>query len=339
MSSEKTEAPTPKRIKDARKEGQTLQSKDFSTAVAHAMYLLAAIVGLPALGGKIIELANLVSATSPDTAVYTARAAYREMFDILIVSVAVFLGIIVVTITFTAIPLQSIAFSTKKLTPNLSNISPAKGIKKIFSMNSLMEFCKNLLKISLIGTLVYFIVSSYLTDISRVPYCSIECGEHLLFSILMQLAVTVIGLFLLFGGFDIKLQHALLMKQLKMSKDDIKREYKNMEGSPEIKGQRRNIVNENINEDDLLKNTAFGILAPGSSLIFMYYDKNTGSIPIVLQKVNGPSVQRLAIHLRHMKRPVFRRPELANKMMAKCGLMQPAPQWAFGELAQIVQSL
>lgn len=339
MSSEKTEAPTQKRIKDARKEGQTLQSKDFSSAVAHAMYLLAAIVGLPALSNEVTQLAHLVLAASPDTAAHTAKTAYREMFDVLIGAVATFLGIILATIVFTAIPLQSIAFSTKKLVPNLGNISPMKGIKKVFSMNSLLEFIKNLLKISLISTLVYFIASAYLSDISRIPFCSIDCGKQLLFVMLLKLAVAVIAIFLLFGGFDIKLQHALLMKQLKMSKDDVKQEHKNNEGSPEIKGQRRNIANEDINEDDLLQNTAFGILAPGNSLIFMYYDKNAGSIPIVIHKLNGPTVQRMAIHLRQMKRPVFRRPNLANKMMAKCKVMEPAPQWTFGELAQMVQSL
>ena len=122
---------------------------------------------------------------------------------------------------------------------DIKHVNPVEGAKKIFSIKSLMEFIKSLLKVTLLSLLVWITIEGNLQAMLQLPGCGMSCVTPVLGSMLGQLmAVCAMG-FVVIAIADYAFEQYQHTKQLKMSKDEVKREYKEMEGSPEIKGKRR----------------------------------------------------------------------------------------------------
>ncbi|MCR5413973.1 MAG: type III secretion system export apparatus subunit SctU [Kiritimatiellae bacterium] len=252
---EKTEMPTPKKLRDARQKGQVCTSKDVvSTAI---LVVLFAILGWTAIAlvddwdlamafvsGRIAE--NDYPAVRESTKLF-AWIVCKHSFIFVLVAAAV--GIVgnVAQIGF--------LFTFEPLVPKLEKLNPVEGAKKIFCMKNLFEFLKNVVKVCFLSYLVYKIIWASIPELLTLCYGTVDDIFPCLKLMLKRLAAYTAFGYIMIAIVDRIFQGRNFTKQMMMTKDEVKREYKEMEGSAEVKQAQRQFRDEILNGPDPAKAT------------------------------------------------------------------------------------
>jgi len=236
---ERDEAATPKRLKDAREKGQIARSKELTTA----FILMAAATALYSFSSSIgADLALIAKrAFSPDRRnIFNDKqmpAALGELVSDAAIAVAPVFIVLFVIGLLSPMLLGGISFSTKALAPKANRMSFAKGLKRMFGLHALIELIKALAKISVVFVVGYFVISNAFPSLVKLGNGNVESGISQAMDIvsrsffLLSLALILIALI------DVPYQIWNHAKELKMSKQEIKDEYKETEGKPEVKGK------------------------------------------------------------------------------------------------------
>ena len=252
-SGEKTEMPTPKKLRDARQKGQVCTSKDIvSTAILVALFAVLAWMGgalmedmeglLRFLSGRIAENNETsIRESSKMAAILICKHSF------IFVLVAAVIGIVgnVAQIGF--------LFTFEPIIPKLEKLSPVEGAKKIFSAKNLFEFLKNVVKVCFLGYLVYKIIWASIPELLTMCYGTVDDIFPCLKLMLKRLAVYTAFGYVVIAIVDRLFQGRNFTKQMMMTKDEVKREYKEMEGSAEVKQQQRQFRDEIMNSSDPVK--------------------------------------------------------------------------------------
>ena len=252
---EKTELPTPKKLRDAREKGQVCTSKDIvSTAVLVVLFAVLAWMGL-ALTDDISMLMDYIGqrlAGNPFDATKQAMAlAAMVVFKHSFIFVAV---AALVAIVANAAQIGFL-FTLEPIKPNLEKLNPVEGAKKIFSAKNLFEFLKNTLKVTFLGYLLYKIIWASVTELLTLCYGTVDDIFPCLKLMLKRLAIYTAFGYILIAVVDRIFQGRNFTKQMMMTKDEVKREYKEMEGSQEIKQAQRQFRQEILNGPDPVLST------------------------------------------------------------------------------------
>ena len=250
---EKTEMPTPKKLRDARQKGQVCTSKDItSTAILIVLFALLAWMGIALmedmegllrhLSGTIEQ--NDVGALQQSSAM-TAFLICKHSF--IFVFVAAVIGIVgnVTQIGF--------LFTFEPIIPKMEKLNPVEGAKKIFSMKNLFEFLKNVVKVCFLGYLLYKIIWESVPELITMCYGTVDDIFPCLKLMLKRLAIYTAFGYIVIAIVDRLFQGRNFTKQMMMTKDEVKREYKEMEGSAEIKQAQRQFRDEILNGPDPVK--------------------------------------------------------------------------------------
>lgn len=244
---EKTEMPTPKKLRDAREKGQVCTSKDIvSTAILIVLFAVLAWMGMALvydmqnlmrfIGGRIAE--NDMGAVRESSAM-AIITILKHTF--IVISVAAVIGI-------TAnIAQVGFLFTFEPIIPKLEKLNPVEGAKKIFSMKNLFEFLKNVVKVSFLGYLLYKIIWASVPELLTMCYGTIDDIFPCLRLMLKRLAVYTAFGYIIIAIVDRIFQGRNFTKQMMMTKDEVKREYKEMEGSAEVKQAQRQFRDEILN--------------------------------------------------------------------------------------------
>lgn len=238
---EKTEAATPHRQQEARKKGQVAKSNDLNAAI-----VLMAIVGVIYLfGGYMgqtisvyvhqILVMDMTSGLSTQQFISVYKSTLYLCIKILapILAVAVFFGL-------TANLLQvGFVFSAEAINPKLSHVNPWEGLKRIFSKRALFDFLKTILKLSIIGLVIYNQVKDEYPKLLILPNMNVGAMINYLLKVTFQVCITAALVFLIISVLDFIFQKWQHNQSLKMSKYEIKTEMKQTEGDPLIKSRVR----------------------------------------------------------------------------------------------------
>ena len=252
---EKTEMPTPKKLRDARQKGQVCTSKDItSTAILIVLFVLLAWMGvalmedmealLRFLSGRIAENNEL---SVRETSKMAALVICKHSFIFVLVAAVIGIAGNVAQIGF--------LFTLDPIIPKIEKLNPVEGAKKIFSMKNLFEFLKNVVKVSFLGYLLYKIIWASVPELLTMGYGTIDDIFPCLKLMLKRLAVYTAFGYIVIAVVDRLFQGRNFTKQMMMTKDEVKREYKEMEGSAEIKQAQRQFRNEILNGPDPAKAT------------------------------------------------------------------------------------
>ena len=244
---EKTEEPTHKKLTDARKEGQVAKSKE----VTNAFEMLAAFLMLRFLvqymGTVFVGNMRDIYSQIPSYVKLYEGHVQTQTFRMLFVSallrilqiIAPFLiaGFLVAFIT----NLLQVKWkvTTKPLQPKFSKLNPVNGIKRIFSPNSLVELLKSVLKLTLIGYVVYTYLEKNMPPIYQLYDISLNQGIVQIGVLVINLGIRISLFYMLIAAADFVYQKIKFKKDMKMTKQEVKDEYKNAEGDPAIKGKQR----------------------------------------------------------------------------------------------------
>ncbi|HEC28913.1 MAG TPA: flagellar biosynthesis protein FlhB [Gammaproteobacteria bacterium] len=243
---EKTEEPTAKKIADAKKKGEVPRSRELNTT----MVLLAGSLGLLMLGSKIgSDLADLIRSSltierqlmfEPLVMVKSAVGIISDAFSTLIP----FMIILLASVFISPIVMGGFTFSFSKMKPKPSNMSPLKGIKKLFGTQGLMELVKSILKVILVGGTGAALIIASFDDVMRIAHYDFATAYVSASSLLGWFLLAVCSTVILIAVIDAPYQLWQHKKQLRMTKQEVKEERKNMEGNAEIKGKIRSLQME-----------------------------------------------------------------------------------------------
>ena len=244
---EKTELPTPKKLRDARQKGQVCTSKDV-VSTALLIVLLAVLSALAVvLTDDISDLLRFIGGRIGENDLPALRETSKMALFVTLKHSFIF--VIVAAVTGVVANLVQIGFllTFEPLKPDLKKINPAEGAKKIFSLKNVFGFLKNCAKVTFLGYLIYKIVVASVPALLPLCYGTVDDVLPVLGSVLRRLAVYTVFGYVVIALIDRLFQQRNFTKQMMMSKDEVKREYKEMEGSQEIKQAQRQFRDELLN--------------------------------------------------------------------------------------------
>ena len=237
---EKTEKPTQKKLDDARKKGDILQSRDLATALV----MLAGAGWLAMAGPTLMDALRTMMASAlrfgrEDVTQFDPAVRGASLASGLLLPVGgIMLATILAAIAAPAL-LGSLGFRPGGFKPKPSKLNPASGLKRMFGMNSLIELGKSIAKVILMGAVGVWLIWGKLAELTVIGSGGLETALGQIGAIFITACLVMAGALLLIAGIDVPSQMFQRGKRLAMSKQDIKDEHKESEGSPELKGHIR----------------------------------------------------------------------------------------------------
>lgn len=249
---EKTEEPTAKKLSDARNEGQVAKSKEVTSAFEMLAAFLLFRIWMENIGtnfvGVMRELYSQIPAYSRLYEGHIQSSTFRMIFiESMLRVLQTILPFLVVgyLVAFITNLLQvKWKITTKPLQPKFSKLNPVGGFKRIFSANSLVELLKSVLKLTLIGYVVYSYLKKNMPPILQLYDVSLNQGIALVGTLVINLGIRISLFYMLIAAADFAYQKIKFKKDMKMTKQEVKDEYKNQEGDPQIKGKQRERMRE-----------------------------------------------------------------------------------------------
>lgn len=319
----KTEDPTPYKLKRAREKGQVARGTDLGFFAVLAGLTLYAIAAGADLVGMLARSAEQILRTSIDAA--SAGEALPSIlsasFSSILWSTAVFACSIALTVlVFEIIQIRGVAFSGHPLKPDFGRLNPGKNLKRLFSMKMLKETIKGVVKLAVYSTAAMMIVfNAFISSTSSI----VDTGT-LTIAIqdgLMRLLFTFAFLALVFAALDQVMARRDFQKQMRMSRSELTREVKEREGEPRIKRKRKE-----LHAVFAKQSAAMGNL-PGSDMIIvnpehyavaLFYDSGSMEAPSVRAKGRNAFALMLKRRAAELSIPIFEAPPLARALYRRC---------------------
>jgi type III secretion protein U len=289
-SEEKSEPATDKKLRDARGKGQVSKSQDLVSGMVILACTLCIVVIAPRAQAQITALLDLIVQVyiEPFATVWprVLDTAEQLLITITLPVVAVTVAVVIVT---NIVTMRGVVFSVDPIKPDIKHINPIEGFKRIFSMRSFVEFLKGLVKVGLLGVAFYVVGRHALQALMESSRCGAGCIESTFYLVLKPLVFTVLSAFLLVGGVDVLMQRWLFGRDMKMTRSEQKRERKDTNGDPAIKGelQRQRHEMHALATKLGLARASMIIGTAGGWVIGVRYVRGETKVPIVVSRASG----------------------------------------------------
>jgi type III secretion protein U len=337
--SEKTEEPTDKKLRDAKQKGQGPKSTD----IVAAAVLIVSLLGLIGMGGAIYErLSSVVKlglgdALQAKTNQAMAALATQMLMDALWAALPlVVMSVLVATVALFA--QVGVVISFEGLTPKFDKLNPAEGVKKIFSVRSLIEFVKSIFKAVALGWVLWISVKGMVPLLVGAAYLPLSSAALVAWHSMLDLLGVACLVFVVIAPIDFGLQRYLFIKDQRMSKDDIKREHKEADGDPQMKGQRKAMAHEINNSPPQQKVPGASVVVtnPTHFAVALRYDPETTPVPVVVAKGADEAAALIRQIAAQHGVPIVGNPPLARALF-KLPLEHPIPAALFDAVAVVLR--
>jgi type III secretion protein U len=337
--SSKSEKPTRKRLRDARKRGEALVSREVTGAAGYIVLVAAMIVMAPWFWKRLQRVFELmwsdkVMAAAPDAWRDVLAAFGRETAE-LAIPLALLTAAACVLAAF--VQVRGI-FSMDPVLPQLQRINPVEGFKRLFSSQNLFELIKLLIKLILMCTTIFWVIKYSATSIMRLMYGSSVEGARAAAYLLLLLFLAIGALFVIFAIIDFIHQYYEYMKKMRMSKEEVRREFRDIDGNPHIKNARRRLARELAFTvvGDATRKASVVVVNPTHFAVALVYEAGVTELPVVVEK----GVDDQALFLRTVAReagvPVVEFPALARALFAAVPVASYIPQELFPAVADVL---
>jgi len=339
MSSEKTEEPTAKKLRDAREEGQVAHSKDFTQTL-----LVCALFGYMISNARNIVTAFAELILSPlsmlglDFHAAANTLIMRLSMDGFMVLLP-FLGIVIGVCLFGETVQVGLKFAFKVFNKAGEKINVINNVKNTFSSKNMVEFLKSNLKVLFLSVLLYVLLHDAMPGLMSLPLAGLE-GVGQVVGALLRTMIFNIGLvYALISIADLIWQRHKHRKDLMMTKDEVQREYKEMEGNPEIKHQRKHLHQEMLMNDAVEQTRKASVLVtnPTHLAIAIRYDEEETPLPVVLAKGSGALAERMMAAAREANVPIMQNIPLARALMEQADVDQYIPSELVEPVAEVLR--
>ncbi|MGB2064634.1 MAG: flagellar biosynthesis protein FlhB [Marinomonas gallaica] len=337
---EKTEDASAKKLEQAREKGNVARSKDLSSAVllvvaAFSMYMIGMLI--------VDDLTRLYA--------FNFSLAREDLFDKAMMihhlyvsimaamdSITVFMVIVAVAGVVGSVALGGFNFSFEAITPKLSKMNPITGIKRMFSVQSLVELGKSILKVALVGTAAYFVLRYYIPTLTGLTFEATGTALNHAVEVLIWAFILVSSSLIIIAAVDVPFQAWQHKDKLKMTKQEVKDEYKNAEGDPQVKGRIRQLQRQaamrrmmsDVPQADVI------ITNPTHYSVALKYDQANGKAPVLLAKGNDFIALKIREIGNYYDIPVIQSPELTRAVYRHTEIGDEIPEGLFQVIAQLL---
>ena len=312
---EKTEAPTPKRKQKAAEEGQVLRSKEFATAaVVLGGVLWLALSGPALLGALKTVMRESFQFGRADIEDFQPLRPILSVGLTLAPSLVMLFAITIAVSVASQAGLGGANFQPKLFGFKASRVNPGAGLKRIFGMTGWIELGKGLLKIALLGSIGAWMLWSMRHETLGLVAGSVDGSVAALGWRFILLLLVMSGGLLLIAGIDVPIQIVRLLNKLRMSKQEIKDEHKESEGSPETKSAQRRRMHEVFKGGarKAVESAHVVLTNPTHFAVALRYERGQDEIPVVVAKGRGAKALAIRELAQEMEKPVLEYPALAR---------------------------
>jgi flagellar biosynthetic protein FlhB len=337
---EKTQPPTQRRIQQAREQGQIPRSRELVTAVM--MLSTAAFFSYAGETWYASAKQVFTIALQFDHSMLIDISRMKHHFAQLALPVAVillpFLGVIFLAIIISNLSVGGWIWSSQAFAPNFGKLNPISGIGRIFSIDSIAETIKSIIKTLVIGSIAVYTIwndrSAWSTLFSETGQAAIQ---HLM-TLMTSNILTIASSFILIAAIDVPWQLWRYYDRLKMSKEEIKQEFKQSEGSPEVKGRIRQIQREQARKRMMSEVPKADVILtnPTHFAVAIQYAQNGDSAPRLLAKGSDVIAERIRSIASEHGVPLFETPALTRALFKHTELGQEIPAVLYTGVAQVL---
>lgn len=291
---EKTEVPTAKKLNDARKEGQVAKSKEIITALMLLALFVVIKFYIGNLGQQMIEcfsefydlFGKIIGNSEYGMRMVDATGVVSLGLTTVLNMIVPFIALAVVIAILGNALQQKWMVTTKPLQPKLSKISPISGLKRMFNVKQLFEVGKSVAMIAVMCYVIYTTVKDKLGVLYTFYNISLYEALEIVGDIIVDLGIKISAVFLVIGFVDLIYQRHKFKEDMKMTKQEVKDEFKNTEGDPQVKGQIRRRMQQVSRRRmmEALPQADVVITNPTHFAVALKYEANKGQAPIVIAK-------------------------------------------------------
>ncbi|MGF1828982.1 flagellar biosynthesis protein FlhB [Photobacterium angustum] len=337
---DKTEKATPQKIRKAREQGQIPRAKDFTAATIFIAVVVFFYFQIDAIWQALNGVFKLNMTISHDglRSPWLAIEALGTSLAIIIQLLLPLFGLILITAIASSLLIGGWLFYPAGILPKLSKIDPIAGIKRMFSTRSLVELLKSTLKVCVIFLLLYLYLDANLSRLLGMQNLPLKQGVSLILTILFH-GILLMGVaLLLFGLIDIPYQKWEHAKELKMTKQELKEEFKSNEGNPEIKQRIRQIQQQFARRkiDKAVPKADVVIVNPTHYAVAIKYDTTLSEAPFVVAK----GIDEAAMHIQTIAKQhdveILHSPPLTRAIYHSTQIEQAIPSQLYVAVAHIL---
>ena len=343
---EKTEPATEKKLREAREDGKVAKSKELTSAFDLIVLFLVLKIFISWVGGGFIEayqyvyktIPEFVTAMSAEASVHEVSVYLQSIFWMMLKLVAPFFAFgFVITIIISIIQVGW-KVSAKPLKPKGDKFNPISGFKRIFSKDSVFELFKSILKIGVVIYVAYISIRDEADDIFILYDMPLNQALALCGDVIINAGLKISLVYLVVGLADFIYQKHRFNEEMKMTKQEVKDEYKNTEGNPEIKGRQRQRMREASRQrmmQDVPKADVV-ITNPTHLAVAIKYDAETAKAPIVLAKGEDFLAQKIREAAKEHNIEIVENKPLARMLYANVDIGAEIPPELYQAVAEIL---
>ena len=339
-SGEKTEMPTPKKLRDARQKGQVCTSKDIvSTAILIVLFVVLAWMGVALVNDSAVLMGYIGDRVGDDPFGATRQAMAATA---IIICKHSFIFVFVAAVIGIAANMAQIGFlfTLEPIIPKMEKLNPVEGAKKIFSMKNLFEFLKNVVKVCFLSYLLYKIIWASVPELLTMCYGTVDDIFPCLKLMLKRLAIYTAFGYIVIAVVDRIFQGRNFTKQMMMTKDEVKREYKEMEGSAEVKQAQRQFRDEILNGPDPVKaakKSNVVVTNPTRLAVGIRYNADEAPLPRICAIGSGPIAKIIRETALAEGIPIMEDKPLARALYAESKLDDFIPDSLIEPVAEVLK--
>ncbi len=340
QDSDKTEEPTEHKLSEARKKGQVMKSQEVISAL-----LLVATAGVLMAAGpfmlKQIREFTIYTWRLIPTYNMTERSFLGDTIHIMgttLLTLAPLLAAAFLMALVANIAQVKFIFSTEPLKPTLNKINPVEGFKRIFSAKSVMELFKQIAKLTIIGWICYKVVLGVLPELRSAPTLPLAATLGLVGTTIKRLISQVLIGMVVIAAVDYLFQHKQFMKQMRMSMQELKDEYKDTEGNPQVKAKIRQLMRQGAQGRMMeeVPNASAVVTNPTHYAVALRYQQGTDPVPVVVAKGENLLAQQIKVMAEDHDVPIVENVELARALFKACEIGGAVPTEMYKAVAEVL---
>ena len=343
---EKTEPATAKKLRDARNEGQVSKSQELNHAFGLVALFVIMKVSISFIGERLMgsfaliynKIPELIDESAGGMSVFVASTLIRNVLVTILISMAPFLAAGFVIAVLSNILQIQWKVTTKPMKPKFSKINPLSGFKRIFSKDSLFELLKSIVKIVVIIYVAYTSIKDHQNELFLLYDIPLLQVVLLVGTIVIDTGLKIALVYIFIGLIDFVYQKHKFKEDMKMTKQEVKDEYKNTEGNPEIKGRQRSKMREASQRRMMqsLPSADVVITNPTHYAVAIKYDAQKYSAPVVVAKGENFLAQKIKEVAKEHRIEIVENKPLARMLYANVDVGQEVPPELYQAVAEVL---
>lgn len=337
---EKTEKATPKKRRDQRKEGNVLQSKEIVTAVSvlgifSAMRLLLGFISKSILAYYTQSFEQLGSTMVNED---TIMSIFLDVITVIVITVLPICFIAMVLGIIPTIAQTKGLFTMKALQPKFSRLNPLSGIKKLFSLQSIVGILKGLIEVIIISVVIYNEISARLPKFVALMNAGVMQGITYAAMTIYDMVMLICIMLVFVAAADFLFQWWQFEKKLKMSKQEVKEEFKQMEGDPQIKSKIKQRQQQMATQRMMHDVPAADVVVrnPTHYAVALKYDQDKNNAPQVVAKGKDFLAQRIVTVAEENDVMTIENPPLARSLYSMVDVGREIPAELYNAVAEVL---